>query len=423
MSNLKFGTDGIRGVFNKSLFPKDAYEIGNAVGRLYKRNNILLGYDTRNSSTVLSEAFCCGAQISGCNVDVVGVSTTPSISYLTKHNKKYNFGVVITASHNPAQYNGIKVFNSQGEKISNYFCKKIEKLSQHTFEIPQSKLGICRFDTKILIQYYNFLLSLNNHSKLKKIKIVLDCANGSSSKIAPYIFKKLGATVIPIFSQPNGLNINKKCGATNVKILRNTVKKFKADIGFAFDGDADRLIAVDELGQQVDGDQLLYFFATNIPNIKTVVGTQLTNTAIEKELEKLNIKLHRTKVGDKFIYEKLKKFNLCLGGEQSGHIILPKFSPTGDGLLNAIWITNILSQNPNKPFSSYFNFKLYPQKHININTTEQIKINEVFKLKNNIDKTIKIITRLSGTEPVLRIMIEAKNKKIIYTALKQLCLT
>lgn len=422
--NKYFGTDGIRGIFGKDLTMELAFECGRILGR--KNLKILIGRDTRFSSEILTHVFVLGAISNGADVVDVGICPTAGISYLTKINN-FHFGIVISASHNPSEYNGIKFFGADGRKISKNVENRLEKqIFKQTDKNINLKIGHYFFDKNLKKDYEKFLLS--NGIDLESMKVVLDCANGASYEIAENIFKSLNAEVIMINNNPTGFNINKKCGAINLKGLKDTVLKERANIGFAFDGDSDRVIAVDEKGQIVDGDKLIYFFANyylknNLLDKKIVVGTQITNSTIENELLKRDIKLIRTKVGDKYIDEILEKDKLLIGGEQCGHVMLKDKLPTGDGILNAVFAATILKKE-NKTLSQYFDFEIGMQttKNINVkNKNKTLKCKNLVKYIKNIQKYLKnnekLLVRSSGTENKIRIMIESNNikksKKII----------
>lgn len=428
---LFFGTDGLRGRVDSVLNAEVAFKCGNALARFFYQDlssganqkcKILLGTDTRGSADYLATAFSLGAISAGANVTFVGVCPTAGVGYLTEE-FGFNFGVVISASHNPAEFNGIKIFNSNGEKLSEADISKLEKNMLIAKTLNCSKLGKFVFNANLISNYEAFLIKsaeceLENSKDFSGLKIVLDCSNGASYKIAPKLFNLLGAKTITTYASPNGKNINKNCGSLNIEVLKQNVLKHKAHIGFAFDGDSDRVIAVAENGDIVDGDQIIYILAKFYQEKGLLKGgavacTNLTNLKIEEELKKYNIKMFRTDVGDKFINETLSKNELVLGGEQVGHIFLKDKLKTGDGILVALILASIV-KTKNIKLSSLICKGLYAQKSLNIKVKNKTKILENESLKNEISlaKTQlnggRIFVRASGTEPVIRIMAEAK---------------
>nr|CRY96183.1 hypothetical protein [uncultured prokaryote] len=310
-----FGTDGVRGVVNNDLTEQLAQMVGNALARKKKKALIIVGRDTRISGCYMTAALMTGALKGGANVIDVGIVPTAAISYLVKH-KKADFGVMISASHNPKQYNGIKIFDASGRKLS----EKEEAALERFFACPQicqsTKVGKSKHSPSLAMQYIKFLLAAGKN--LQGLKIVLDCANGAAYKIAPRVFKELGAEIVKLSCNSSGKKINEGCGSTNVEELRKRVLAESADAGFAYDGDADRLIAVDEKGQVLDGDQIIYILAKEFAsngelNSNTVVGTSHTNTGLLVALNRRKINLIRTDIGDKYVIEALEKMNLSLG--------------------------------------------------------------------------------------------------------------
>lgn len=416
-----FGTDGLRGKVNDDLSYHTAYKCGNALasycGGMAK---ILIGTDTRKSASLVTLAFACGAVNGGMSVTSVGVCPTAGVSYLTKK-FGYDFGVVISASHNPAEFNGIKIFDNSGVKLGDRREEQIEKLFLKEKAVPFDKLGEFLVKPELVKEYIEFLIS-STDVNFKGTKVVLDCANGASSFVAPEVFKKLGAKVIALSNEPNGLNINQNCGSLNLQNLILAVKKYHADVGFAYDGDSDRVIAVDELGRIVNGDKLIFMFATAyseqgklIP--PAVVGTRHTNMGVERALERRGISLIRTEIGDKYVSAKLAEENLLIGGEQSGHIILRDKHVTGDGILASIVATSIMIKKGVK-FSEFFNFEEYHQANLNVEVSDKIKVINSEKLSKEIEieemhfsDDGRIMVRVSGTEPYIRIMVESKSNE------------
>jgi len=410
-----FGTDGIRGVFGKTLTIEMAYRCGKALAMQKDNVRILIGKDTRKSSDLLLLFFCAGVVSEGGYIEDLEVCPTAAIGYLTQY-YCFDYGIVISASHNSFEYNGIKIFDKFGRKINEQTELEIEKSFFINRNHQNINVGKFISNKKKIKTYENFLLKQSR--QLNNLKVVLDCANGAASKIASKVFKKLGAKVITINNKPSGININKNCGALYVENLQKRVLATAADVGFAFDGDSDRIIAIDEKGNIIDGDKLLYIFAKsyieeNKLKNKIVVGTLTTNSAIEKQLNNLGVSLIRTDVGDKFIDKALVENDLILGGEQCGHIFLKDKLSTGDGILNAIMIANILAKNKIK-LSECINFKLYQQVYINVKVKNKNKLLNCINYINLTKKThfndkFRVIIRPSGTEPVIRIMVEGEN--------------
>lgn len=408
-----FKTDGIRGIVNKDLTPSLAFWCGNALSSKCKNKKILIGGDTRRSRSLLVTAFSLGALVNGVDVDDTEVITTPGVAFLTKR-FEYDFGVVITASHNPDKYNGIKIFDKNGNKISSSLENSLERKFGKL--LRSKKIGT--FKAINLKKYYiNHLTSLG--CNLKGLKIVLDTANGASKNIAPKVFKRLGAKVITV--KPKNQKINNMCGALYPNVLKKWVLDNHAAFGFSFDGDSDRIVACLKNGKILDGDDILFLLANNLKkknqlNKNVVVGTEYTNLGIEQELFSKGITLTRTTTGDKNISKILQKQKLSLGGEQSGHIIISKHETTGDGILCALVLSKILKQKDvlsklpkNRTIQEKINLKLDK-----ISTEEfKILIDKATKLKKELKNKTKIFFRKSGTEPVLRFLIEAKDKKEI----------
>lgn len=414
-----FGTDGIRGIVNKNLTHDIAFRCGNALAKSKKNTKILIGGDTRNSRDYIISAFVSGAIVAGAEVTNIGICTTPGIAYLTSHNN-YDYGVVISASHNPPEFNGIKIFDANGIKLSDKREEKLESNFNSLLYKSNKYIGKYYYTPKLINRYIDYLMSCCSMN-LSGMHIVIDASNGASFKIAPRVFRALGAKVICINCKDDGGQINKKCGATHPQALSAVMKKHKANIGFAFDGDADRIIACDEMGNIFDGDIILFVLAKYLKSIgklhgDSVVATIQTNQGIAEQLKEENINLIRTNVGDKYVIEKMNELDINLGGEKSGHIILKDYITTGDGILTALKLCEIMIKS-NTPFSKLANVNVYPQYEINYKTTNQDKIMESNLLCQKIDKIKKIlntngrvIVRKSGTEPKIRIMIESKDK-------------
>ena len=418
-----FGTDGFRGYVGQQLTSQHAYRIGRYLGSITpKQSFIFVGQDTRISSPMLAQAFNTGAMASGASIVSLGVITTPAISYFLQTEKK-GFGVMISASHNPFYDNGIKLFNSDGEKLNGDVEVAIETyLDQEEDHLPfQTGKQIGQFHpnpTSFTEAYVKFL-SLKHESKGRKLKILVDTANGSAFDIAPRLFSALGYSVDVIHHQPTGLNINERCGATHLQSLQATIKKGQYDLGFAFDGDADRMIAVTHDGHEVNGDALIYLnsihlFSGQSSLKKKVVITQMSNFGLKKALKEIGVEYVETNVGDKYVQAALKKEQLILGGEQSGHVIFLNELNTGDGLMSAIKLLNII-QSSDKTLSDHvLSLKQYPQVLKNIaveNKSEVMNHPELIALIANIESRLgqegRILVRASGTESLIRVMVEA----------------
>ena len=431
MKNKYFGTDGIRGTVNKgNINGEKFFKFGLASGTYFKNQKkntqtAIIAKDTRLSGYTLEPALVSGLVSGGMNVFTLGPLPTNGLAMLTK-SMRANMGIMITASHNPYYDNGLKLFGPDGLKLSDKIEKKIEKLidAKNSNQLTDSKLlgRVKRLedgnDRYIKILKSNFPKKFN----LKGLKIVLDCANGACYKAAPKLLKDLGAKIKTIGDKPNGININDKCGSTYPSKLKSEVKKFKANIGIAFDGDADRIIMCDEKGKIIDGDQIIAMLAQRWKYKKIlkggVVGTLMSNYGLEKFLNQQHIKFYRSKVGDRYVKEKMKILNYNLGGEQSGHIILGKFATTGDGLLVALEV--LFSLRKKKKASELLNvFKPLPQILENVFVKNKDVIDRK-KCKLAIDNANKlmgqrgrILVRKSGTEPKIRIMAESNNKSLI----------
>ena len=436
MKNKYFGTDGIRGTVNQgNITGEKFFKFGLASGTYFKNQKknkqiAIIAKDTRLSGYTLEPALVSGLVSGGMHVFTLGPLPTNGLAMLTKL-MRANMGIMITASHNPYYDNGLKLFGPDGMKLSDQIEKKIEKLidAKNTKQLTNPKLlgRVKRLENgnekymKILKK--NFPKNFN----LKGIKIVLDCANGASYKAAPKLLTDLGAKVISIGVTPNGLNINDKCGSTYPIRIKSAVKNYKAHVGISFDGDADRIIMCDEKGKIINGDQIIAMLAKRWKLKKIlkggVVGTLMSNYGLEKFLKKEKIKFLRSKVGDRYVKEKMKKFNFNLGGEQSGHIILGKFATTGDGLLVALEV--LFSLRKKKKASKLLNvFRPLPQILENVFVKDKNIINNL-KTKNAIKKANRImgsqgriLVRKSGTEPKIRIMAESYDKNIIFKCIK-----
>ncbi len=431
-----FGTDGIRGRVNSDYINGDMFfKFGLAAGKYFtnlkkKKQIAIIAKDTRLSGYTLEPALVSGLTSAGMHVFTLGPLPTNGLAMLTK-SMNANMGIMITASHNQFYDNGLKLFGPDGLKLSEKIENKIEQLidksvSKHLIET--SLLGrVKRLETGTDDYIKIIKKRINKKTKLSRLKIVLDCANGASYKVAPKLFKSLNAKLIVIGNKPNGLNINKNCGSTFPEVIRKYVKIHKADLGISFDGDADRIIMCDENGSIIDGDQIIAAIALQWKKRKIlrggVVGTLMSNYGLEKFFLKNNIKFLRANVGDKYVKELMQKYKFNLGGEQSGHIILGKYATTGDGLLVALEAVKAL--NNNFKASIFFDvFKKIPQvlKNIKCKNDNILKKNEVKKAitlsKNIIKGHGRILVRKSGTEPVIRVMGESENINLLNKCIK-----
>ena len=422
-----FGTDGVRGLVGKFPITVDfALKLGNAVGQIIsecpKSNKlVIIGQDTRSSSDFIKYALVSGLNASGVDVIDLGIVPTPVVAFITKE-KKASVGFVITASHNKFTDNGIKLFSSKGFKLSDDIEINIEKkIDEPLFYKLNGNYGKY-FKQEYLINNYIESYKEEFASKIDfNGKIIIDCANGAGYLAFEKLLSEFNLNVIPLATNPNGLNINHKCGATYMSYLSEQVKINNAQIGIALDGDGDRIMLVDEDGNTVDGDAILYILSQNISDKNIgVVGTAMTNMAYENKYKELNIPFVRAKVGDKYVMEELVKNNYKIGGESSGHIINLNYSTTGDGLLTALQLLAIFSKNKEKNVSEYqADIQLMSQCMINVPLNNKVKkedidllSSDIFEVEERLKNNGRVLLRPSGTEPVLRVMVEAKEEKI-----------
>ncbi len=438
--NKYFGTDGFRGEANSGLTSMQAYKVGRFLGWYYSsklsgcgntghRPKILIGKDTRRSSYMLEYSIAAGITASGADAYMLHVTTTPSVSYVTRQDE-FDCGIMITASHNPFYDNGIKVINKYGEKLDDETAARIEAyidgdmdaIGVQSDDLPlaqKERIGCIVDHVAGRNRYVGYLISLASNS-YKHLKIGLDCANGASWMIAKAVFDALGAQTTVIGAQPDGLNINTNCGSTHIEKLCALVKENHLDVGFAFDGDADRCIAVDEKGNVIDGDAIMYILANRLKsrgmlNDDTVVATVMSNSGFFASLKKQGIECRQTKVGDRFVYEEMQNNNYSLGGEQSGHIILKKYATTGDGILTAIMLTEEMCDRKCAISKLSDGLTVYPQYLVNLRVKDKpavMKDTTVISVLKSVDALIngkgRALLRQSGTEPVVRIMIESE---------------
>ena len=436
-----FGTDGVRGVENEELTPMLAMQLGQAGAYILTRENahkptIMVGCDTRISGDMLANALMAGACSVGANVVYVGVVPTPAVAYLTKK-YKVDAGVVISASHNPVEFNGIKFFDGNGYKLPDALEDEIDELIKNGMKgikFPTgSSVGKIKYRTDAREEYINHSMKAVPVS-LDGMKIVVDCAEGASFYTSVETLKELGATVVAIHNNPDGTNINANCGSTHMEELMARVVYEKANIGLAFDGDADRLLAVDENGKQVDGDQIMAIVGNHMKNKgtlkdNTIVATVMSNLGFFLMGKERDIKMEQTKVGDRYVLERMKEIGANLGGEQSGHIIFLDENTTGDGLLSALHLLEVLVET-GKPLSELASImEVLPQALVNARVPNHKKesymdypeIAEAIEaLSEKFAGEGRVLIRPSGTEPLVRVMIEGKNQEQIEVEAKKL---
>ncbi|WP_163470203.1 phosphoglucosamine mutase [Fusobacterium sp. IOR10] len=434
-----FGTDGIRGEANKELTASLAMKLGYALGYYLKKENnnkkkikVIMGSDTRISGYMLRSALTAGLTSMGINIDFVGVLPTPGVAYITQ-TKGAAAGIMISASHNPAKDNGIKIFGSDGCKLLDKIEEELESYMDNLEEIIKEpldgdKVGSFKYAEDDYFLYRDHLKSIVK-GDFSGMKIILDAANGSAYRVAKEVFLSLGAEIVVINDAPNGKNINVKCGSTNPEILSKVVIGYEADLGLAYDGDADRLIAVDEKGNIVDGDKIIATLAVSMKNNDNlngnkVVTTVMSNMGFESYLNENGIVLVRANVGDRYVLEKMRNQAANLGGEQSGHIILLDYGTTGDGIQTSLKLVEVLRDSKSKLGEIVSKIPEWPQKLININVGDNIKKNnwnkneEILKQikikEKELENEGRVLVRTSGTEPIIRVMVEGKNLNQVY---------
>ncbi len=425
-----FGTDGFRGEAGVVLTAEHAFRLGQVLGSYFKRDDgrrtrAVIGKDTRRSSYMLEYAIASGLASAGADAHMLHVTTTPSVSYVTV-NDGFDIGIMISASHNPYYDNGIKVVDTRGEKLSDAVIDEIERMMDDKKLLPSPATGC---DVGEIVDYYagrnryiGYLISLSRHS-FRDYNVALDCANGGAWMIAKSVFEALGARVHAVGVEPNGRNINDGVGSTHIENLSKYVREVKADIGFAFDGDADRCIAVDECGNVVNGDHIIYILARSMMAAgelhgNTVVTTVMSNLGLYRALDAAGIAYEKTAVGDRYVAERMRESGYVLGGEQSGHTILSKYATTGDGILTAIKVMEavIKAKLPLSKLASPV--KMFPQVLINIRTEDKAVIEdpEVRLAAKTVEERLgdggRLLLRKSGTEPLVRVMVEAESDEI-----------
>lgn len=425
-----FGTDGYRGEANVDLTADDAFRVGKFLAYYFseggkKECRIVIGKDTRRSSYMFEYALSAGITAAGADAYLMHVTTTPSVSFIARA-EDFSCGVMISASHNPFYDNGLKVINGNGEKVSDDFIEEIEAyLDGKTGEIPLAKrdnIGRTVDYSAGRNRYIGYLISLAMHS-FKGRKVALDCANGSASSVAKAVFDALGADTHVLSNTPNGYNINDHCGSTHIEALQAYVRSSDCEIGFAYDGDADRCLAVDSEGNLVDGDMILYLCGKNLKKKgqlqgNTIVTTVMSNFGLYKVLDAEGISYEKTQVGDRYVYENMAEHAYDLGGEQSGHIIFMRHATTGDGILTSIKLMEVLLEEKKSLKECLSDYKKFPQVLENVRVTDKALAESnpavqeaVKKVEEKLGDTGRILLRASGTEPLIRVMVEAEKEE------------
>lgn len=446
--NKYFGTDGFRGEVNVTLTSEQAYKVGRILGWYYsqkmglgKRPKVVIGKDTRRSSYMLEYSIIAGLCASGADVFMLHVITTPGVSYITASDG-FDLGIMITASHNPYHDNGIKLLNERGEKIDDevvsvvecYLDGRLSELGIEEGDIPYAvgeKIGRITDYSAGRHRYIGYLISIVSHSQ-KSLRIGIDCANGASWSIAPAVFNALGAEIFTVGCEPSGVNINRGVGSTHIENLVSLVKKNRLDVGFAFDGDADRCIAVDASGNIVDGDKILYILAKRLKERGALTGnrvvlTVMSNAGLISALSEEGISYDITPVGDRYVYEKMNEGGFTLGGEQSGHIILKKYATTGDGLLTALMLCEEMLSKKSSLKSLASGVTIYPSVLKNVTVTDLDAVMadaDVQRSVNSVREKLgthgKVLLRKSGTEPLIRILVESEEECDCNTFIKEI---
>lgn len=424
-----FGTDGIRGIAGESLTADLSFKVGKALGKLLTEKKehpkVIIGRDTRISCDMIEQALTAGLTSTGVNVMTVGTIPTPAIAYLTK-TIETDSGIMISASHNPYQDNGIKIFGPDGFKLTDDQELEIEHLIDNTDEIKNAsfeKIGKL-YSGNELTQKYIQHIKQSISGDLSGIKIALDCANGATTGVAPFIFGDLEADIETIGCKPNGININDNVGSTKIDTIANFVKENNVDVGFAFDGDGDRVLAVDSKGNIVDGDKIMFILAKHLKEQgelkdNMVVSTVMSNIGFYKAIEENGLQSVKTAVGDRYVVEEMRNNDYSLGGEQSGHIILMNYATTGDGILTAVKLANIIKTSCKSLEELAGEVSIYPQKLVNIkvidkkSAMEDIEIlAECEKVEKELEGNGRILLRASGTENLIRVMVEASSDEL-----------
>lgn len=422
-----FGTDGIRGKFGQMpITPEFALKLGFAAGKVLKRTSqknkplVVLGKDTRLSGYILESALQAGLNAAGVYVHLLGPLPTPAIAHLTRALHAHA-GIVISASHNPYYDNGIKFFSSEGKKLPDSLQEEINReLEKDLFIEDTANLGKSVRVNDANGRYIEFCKStFPYHFDLNNLKIVLDCAHGAAYSVGPSVFRELGAKVVALYNEPDGLNINESCGSTHPEHLQKAVVEHEADLGIAFDGDADRVVMVDKFGNLIDGDHILYILATQAQNKPAgIVGTVMSNMALEVALEKANVNFVRAKVGDRYVLQALEENGWVVGGEPSGHILTLDKSTTGDAIIAALQVLTVMVEQNKALHELVQDFKLFPQILVNVRLEQMLDPYSIPALVTEFDKAEaqlkgrgRILIRKSGTEPVIRVMVEGDDEQ------------
>ena len=438
-----FGTDGVRGIANSELTVELAVDIGRAAVYVLtkgtvKKARVLIGKDTRISSDMLESALAAGICSAGADVEILGFIPTPAVAYLIKKYKA-DAGIVISASHNPMEYNGIKIFGSSGYKLADEIEDEIEEYIKNKESInpgTRAEIGSVSFSVNAVNDYADYICGFVD-APISGVKVAVDCANGASYDVARRVLERLGADAVFTAVTPDGRNINDNVGSTHLESIKELTVSSKADIGIAFDGDADRCIAVDESGEEIDGDKIIGIFAKNLIaegklSKNTAVVTVMTNLGFEDFCNRYGIKVIRTAVGDRYVLEEMLRGGYILGGEQSGHIIQLNRSTTGDGLLTAVTLLKILERSKLKASELFKEITNYPQVLKSIPASPDQKIlfatdNDIGRYINELqqeyDGKCRILVRVSGTEPIIRVMTEGKDQEQIEMLTRSICET
>ncbi len=424
-----FGTDGFRGEANVDLTVEHAFKVGRFLGWYFGKDHkaqIVIGKDTRRSSYMFEYSLVAGLTASGADVYLLHVTTTPSVSYVVR-TENFDCGIMISASHNPFYDNGIKIINGNGQKLEASVEEMIEKyIDDDTPKLPlatKERIGRTVDFSAGRNRYIGYLISLPTRS-FKNMRVGLDCANGSASAIAKSVFDALGAKTFVINNEPDGTNINTDCGSTHIHVLQNFVREKHLDVGFAYDGDADRCIAVDDEGNVIDGDIIMYICGKYMKeqgqlDNDTIVTTIMSNIGLYKACDRVGIKYEKTAVGDKYVCENMMENGHRLGGEQSGHIIFSKYASTGDGILTSLMVMNVILEKKQSLSNLASEITIYPQllKNVRVENKKAVKANAnvqaaIKKVEETLGSDGRILVRESGTEPVIRVMVEASTHKV-----------
>ena len=424
-----FGTDGIRGIAGESLTADLSFKVGKALGKLLTEKKehpkVVIGRDTRISCDMIEHALTAGLTSTGVNVMTVGTIPTPAIAYLTK-TIETDSGIMISASHNPYQDNGIKIFGPDGFKLTDEQELEIESLIDNSEKIKNAsfeKIGKV-YGGNELTQKYIQHIKQSITGDLSDIKIALDCANGATTGVAPFIFGDLEADIETIGCQPNGVNINDNVGSTKIETISEFVKENNVDVGFAFDGDGDRVLAVDAKGNIIDGDKIMFILAKHLKEQgelkdNMVVSTVMSNIGFYKAIEENGLQSVKTAVGDRYVVEEMRKNDYSLGGEQSGHIVLMNYATTGDGILTAVKLANIIKTSGKSLEELASEVNIYPQKLVNIKVVDKKAamedsdiLAECEKVEKELEGNGRILLRASGTENLIRVMVEASSDEL-----------